>query len=229
MGVYPLHPIMAASHELIQFIAIHHYAALFFLILIEEAGFPLPLPGESLIIFAGSRIAAGQMNIGLIFLSILPASAIGCTILYCLARTGGRALVQRFGAKIHLDSANLDRIEAKITKIGPVAVLLGRLTPGIRVPTDIVAGIFRIPFRYYLPFALLATAIRLVFFLYVGATAQHLRSAIAITRDAKFITAVAVLAVVLAGWMTWRRHIRPRLHFASRGQISSVQLPKAIE
>src|SRR5690348_11096668 len=148
-----MHWLMASSRELLHLIDSHHYLALFILILIEEAGCPLPLPGESLIIFAGSRIARGQMSIWQVYAAVLPASAIGCTILYFLARTGGRALVRKVGHRIHFDERQLDKMAARVTKIGPVAVLLGRLTPGIRVPTDVAAGIFKVPFKFYLPFA----------------------------------------------------------------------------
>src|SRR5581483_5597507 len=178
-----------------------HYLALFILILVEEAGCPLPLPGESLIVFTGSRIARGQMSILYCFGAVVPASAIGCTILYFLARRFGRALVRKVGPRIHFDEAKLDKFEAKATRLGPAAVLIGRLTPGIRVPTDVAAGIFRIKFRWYLPFALLATCIRLAFFLYIGASAQHIREAVLLTRDAKLATGLAVL--VLAAAIAW--------------------------
>ena len=201
---------MHASRELIQAVGTHNYLALFVLILIEEAGCPLPLPGESLIIYAGSRIMRGQMSAWRVYGAVMPASAIGCTVLYFLARTGGRALVRKIGPRIHFSEKSLDKMEAKAARIGPVAVLLGRLTPGIRVPTDVAAGIFRIPFKFYLPFALLATAIRLAFFLYIGATAQQLRQAIVVTRDAKFITGIVmVLGAAAIGWYLWR-HFRPQ-------------------
>jgi len=202
--------VMQSSRDLIGFIGGHNYAALFLLILIEEAGCPLPLPGESLILYAGSRIALGQMSALGVFAAVVPASAIGCTFLYIISRTGGRALVERVGHRIHLTEKTLDKWEAKAKRIGPIAVLFGRLTPGIRVPTDVAAGIFRIPFQFYLPYALLATCIRLTFFLYVGATAHRLGLAIGFTRDAKFLTAVAVLLVAsTAALFTWR-HLRPR-------------------
>ena len=205
-----MHWVMSSSRELVQLIGDHNYLALFLLILIEEAGCPLPLPGESLIIYAGSRIARHEMSALKVFGAVLPASAIGCTILYFLARTGGRALVRKIGPRIHLDEARLDAMEAKARRLGPAAVLVGRLTPGIRVPTDVAAGIFRIKFWYYLPFALLATCIRLALFLYVGASAQHLREAIRLTSEAKFVTTLTVLGVLAAaGCLIWR-HFRPR-------------------
>jgi membrane protein DedA with SNARE-associated domain len=201
---------MTSSRELIHLIGTHNYLALFVLILIEEAGCPLPLPGESLIIYAGSRIMRGQMSVWRVYASVVPASAIGCTILYFLARTGGRALVRKIGHRIHFDERQLDKMAARVSRIGPVAVLIGRLTPGIRVPTDVAAGIFRIPFKFYLPFALLATCIRLAFFLYIGASAQQLREAIVLTRDAKWLTTLAMLLTMAAvAWFTWR-HFRPR-------------------
>ena len=201
--------LMAGSRDLIHWVGTQHYLALFVLILVEEAGCPLPLPGESLIVYAGSRIARGQMSPLKVFCAVVPASAIGCTILYFVARTFGRRLVRRIGPRIHFSEDKLDKFEAKAARLGPPGVLLGRLTPGIRVPTDIAAGIFRIPFRYYLPFALLATCLRLAFFLYVGATAQRVGDAIVFTTDAKSVTAVIVLVVGLVGFTCWR-HYRPR-------------------
>ena len=214
-----MHWLMSSGRDLIALVASHNYVALFVLILIEEAGCPLPLPGESLIIFAGSRIAHQQMSVLRVFGAVVPASAIGCTILYFLARTGGRALVRKIGHRIHFTEAQLDRMDAKARRIGPVAVLLGRLTPGIRVPTDVAAGIFRVPFKFYLPFALLATCIRLAFFLYVGATAQQLREAIVVTRDAKLITTATVLVVLaVIAWFSWH-HLRPRARRRSRTPV----------
>jgi len=203
-----MHWLMASSRHLVELVGSHNYMALFVLILIEEAGCPLPLPGESLIIYAGSRLARGQMSVGRIFGAVLPASAIGCTILYFLARTGGRALLKKIGPRIHFSECQLDKFQAKAAKLGPVGVLIGRLTPGIRVPTDVAAGIFRVPFGYYLPFALTATCIRLAFFLYVGDRVQRVGAAIAITRDAKFIAAAVIIALVVAGVCSWR-HFRP--------------------
>src|SRR5579884_636414 len=128
-----MHWLMASSHGLIHLISQHNYLALFVLILVEEAGCPLPLPGESLLLYAGARILRGQMSVWRVYAAVMPASVIGCTILYYLARTGGRALVRRVGPRIHFSEKALDRMEAKAARIGPVAVLLGRLTPGIRV------------------------------------------------------------------------------------------------
>jgi membrane protein DedA with SNARE-associated domain len=211
-----MHWLMSSSRDLVQLIGDHNYAALFLLILVEEAGCPLPLPGESLIIYAGSRIARHEMSVLRVFGAVVPASAIGCTILYFLARTGGRALVRRVGPRIRLDEAKLDAMEGKARRLGPAAVLVGRLTPGIRVPTDVAAGIFRIKFWYYLPFALLATCIRLAFFLYIGASAQHLRQTILLTREAKWLSTIGVLAVLACIAAFIWRHFRPR---SRRGQV----------
>src|SRR5579883_316581 len=206
-----MHWFMASSHELIRLVSEHNYLALFVLILIEEAGCPLPLPGESLLLYAGARILRGQMSVWRVYAAVMPASAIGCTILYYLARTGGRALVSRLGRRVHFSERQLDAMEAKAARVGPVAVLIGRLTPGIRVPTDVAAGILRIPFRFYLPFALRATALRLAFFLYLGARVQQIREAIVLARDARWIlSAVVLLAMACAAWFTWKR-LSPRL------------------
>ncbi len=172
------------------------------------------MPAEPLIMLAGSRIAQGEMSLGLVVLAVLPASSIGCSLLYLLASTGGRALIERWGPRLHFDPQRLGRVESQVARIGPVAVLLGRLTPGLRVPTGIAASIFRIRFRYYLPFALLATVVRLAFFLYLGSTARRLSGVLAVSHDARLLTGLAIAVVLLLSWFGYQRYSRPRPQLA---------------
>jgi len=181
------------------------YVSLFILILIEESGCPLPLPGEWQLIRAGAQVMSGQMQPLYVFLAVVPASAIGCSILYFLARTGGRAAIARFGHLVRLDEARLNKLESRVRRLGPPAVLIGRVTPGMRLPTDIAAGVFGVPFRYYLSLAMVATCLRITFFLFLGPVWQRLWILLAPTRDTRFMlplaAAIALLLAVHYGWL----------------------------
>src|SRR5205823_12350355 len=45
----------------------------------------------------------------------------------------------------------LDQIAAELNRRGGAAVILGRLTPGLRIATPIACGLFRFPFRVFFP------------------------------------------------------------------------------
>ena len=208
--------LIAASHDCLHLFLAHSYLTLFALVLLEEAGCILPLPVESLLVVAGARIVRGQMSTGLVFGAVLPASAIGCSILYVAARAGGRPLLLWVGARTHLSAAKLDAAEARLGRLGPPAVLIGRITPGLRAPTGAAAGVFRVPPAPFLVWALVATCLRLAFFLYLGATAQHIGLAVVLTRRALFVSAVLVFALVISGGLLWRRRLHARHRLASQ-------------
>ncbi|MGH2366460.1 MAG: DedA family protein [Chloroflexota bacterium] len=207
--------LLVASHDCLHLFLAHSYLTLFVLVLLEEAGCILPLPVESLLVVAGARLVRGQMSTGLLLGAVLPASAIGCGILYAVARVGGRRLLLRLGARLHLNDAKLNAAEARLVRLGPPAVLMGRITPGLRVPTGAAAGVFRVPPVPCLLWALVATCLRVAFFLYIGATAQHLGLAIVLTRRAWFVSAALILALAICGGLLWRRRLHARQRLAS--------------
>ncbi len=142
--------------------------ALFLLLLIEEAGVPLPMPGDLLIMFAGYRAATGEMTVLESGLASTLAVLMGSTILYSLSNRFGHGLLFRYGRLVHLDERRLKLIESWIQKRGPIMVLVGRLTPGLRTPTSIMAGVFRIPFPQFLLFAGLSALLWSCFWLGLG-------------------------------------------------------------
>jgi hypothetical protein len=52
---------------------------------------------------------------------------------------------------MHLTPQRLDRAESWLVRHGPVAIVAGRLTPGLRMATVIACGVFGIPFWRVLP------------------------------------------------------------------------------
>src|SRR5919206_5390951 len=112
---------------------LHRYDdfAVFLLVLIEEAGVPLPLPGDLIMVVAGFRAAQGEMNLVLALLSLEAATLVGSSFLYWLAARGGRPLLYRYGRYIHLERDKLDRAEGWVRKHGALAVIIGRITPGL--------------------------------------------------------------------------------------------------
>ncbi len=147
----------------------HQYPGLFFLLLLEEAGVPLPLPGDTLIVFVGVRSRSGQANAALAILLVAAAATLGSSALYWLAKRGGRPALARYGRFLHLHEERVDRMEARFRRWGPWAIVLGRLIPGLRTPTSVMAGLFGVPYRVFAPCTALSALLWTLFYFYLGA------------------------------------------------------------
>jgi membrane protein DedA with SNARE-associated domain/DNA-binding transcriptional ArsR family regulator len=109
------------------------------LLFAEEAGVPLPAPGELILVSAGLLIAAGGLNPWLFApLAALSAEA-GALAGYSWARLVGahglRALADRLG-----QGERMDRVSVRLRAASPLQIALSRLIPGVRVYTSLVAG-----------------------------------------------------------------------------------------
>ena len=129
----------------------HGVLAGFVLILIEEAGVPVPVPGDFLMLALGVHARHGTIALWQALLVMEAATLIGGSLLYLLARRAGRGLVYRYGRYMHMTPERLARAEAFLRQRGTLAILVGRNTPGLRMATVIACGVFGVPFWRFLP------------------------------------------------------------------------------
>ncbi|MGI9149597.1 MAG: DedA family protein [Chloroflexota bacterium] len=129
----------------------HGLLAGFVLILIEEAGIPVPIPGDFLMLLLGVHARQGQVALWQALLVMELATLIGAVALYLVAHRAGHDLVYHYGRYIHLTAERLDRAERWLRQHGMLAVVAGRLTPGLRMATVIACGVFGVPLWRFLP------------------------------------------------------------------------------
>ncbi len=168
--------------------------AVFVLVLIEEAGVPLPLPGDLVMVVAGFRVARGEMNLILTLFLLEFATLIGSSFLYWLAARGGRPLLYRYGRFIHLERDKLDKAEGWVKRHGALAIVLGRIVPGLRIPTAIAAGVFGIRYAVFLPAVAAGSTLYILFFVLLGYFAGP--QALGVLHDAR-LSMRAALSIVL--------------------------------
>jgi membrane protein DedA with SNARE-associated domain len=115
----------------------YSYGLVFFLILLESAG--LPLPGETLLVLAATLASKGHLSIVSVILSASLGAILGDMGGYWIGRRGGAVLLKRILGK------NYERHIAKgrtfFERYGAGAVFLARFVPGIRVVGANLAGI----------------------------------------------------------------------------------------
>jgi membrane-associated protein len=150
------------------FLLQHGVVAAFAYLALEEGGLPIPVPGDFLMLALGARARDGGIVLWQVIAAMEAGTVLGSSLLYLLARRGGRGVVERYGPFIGVGPAQLDRAQRQLQRHGATAVVLGRLLPGLRVLTAIACGIFRVPYRVFLPAMSLGSLIYIVGYTMLG-------------------------------------------------------------
>ena len=123
------------------------YFGIFTAALIETL-FPI-IPSELIFPLAGYIVYSQSLGIEQVimfgFMGSL-GSTLGAIIIYLIALKVGRRIVLKIGKYILISESKLEKSEAWFQKYGKVAVLLGRLAPGVRELISIPAGLSRMNF-----------------------------------------------------------------------------------
>ena len=166
-----------------------------------EAGVPIPVPSDLIMLVVGARVGAGDLPLWAAVLAFEAVSVIGTTALFLAARGPGHALVERAGHRIGLTPARVGRASAVIERRGQLALAVGRATPGLRTLTVIAAGGSGLPARRALPALIAGSTMFLQLHLFLG---YFLGAAAERVLHAATAPALAVFAlVVAAGVVFW--------------------------
>jgi membrane protein DedA with SNARE-associated domain len=194
-----------AAEWAFRFLDDHAQLALFVWLLLEEGGFPMPVPGDLVVLAAGARLGYGQLNWVLAIACIESATLLGSAALFWMSRRGGRPLLLRFGRFLHLDAERLARTEEFLQRRGFVAVVIGRLTPGLRVTTTVAAGALGVSYKQFLPAAIVGSNNLPMLLLGYFAGPQLLQTVQGIGFSARLVWVVVGLVFVIAGGVVLRR------------------------
>ena len=117
------------------------------------------VPGEWALLFGGAIAGEGEIPIAPLVLLVWVSSAAGDSVAFLLGRRFGRGFLLRYGRRFRLDEARLARVDGWFDRYGPATVALGRLVNFVRPLAPILAGASEFPYRRFLPWNLLGTAL----------------------------------------------------------------------
>ena len=216
----------AVTEWSLRFLDEHAQLALFVWLLLEESGLPMPIPGDLVILGAGARIGQGRLDWATALVLIEAATLLGSTTLFWLARRGGRPLLLRFGRYLRLDSERLYRSEMFLRHRGFLAVVIGRLTPGLRVVTTVAAGSFGVPYRQFMPASLIGSNNLVLLLAGYFAGPELLRAVEGLRISPWLVGALAGVAALLGVQVLIRR--RAHLRAAATDLPEPVRLETAL-
>ena len=196
--------------RIVQLVLDHGYLAIFLIMAVEEAGVPMPVPGDGLLLFAGYLTSVGRLSLGGSLAVVDVGALIGASVLFWLAHQGGRPLLLRHGRLLRVDARRLDQLTRLFGRLGPFGPGICRLIPGLRIYSSALAGLALISYgRFLWNVAWACTAWALVFLLVGRVIGQRWREYSNVSSQGT-IYVVAALAVLGIGYWCLRRGWRWR-------------------
>ena len=113
--------------------------AMFFLILIEYACFPVS--SEIVLPFSGAVASYQHISFYIIIITSVIAGLLGTSICYVIGRTGGLPLINRIKQRFPSTQKGLDSSFERFDKYGSWAVCIGRVIPICRTYIAFISGV----------------------------------------------------------------------------------------
>ncbi|MEM7772757.1 MAG: DedA family protein [Cyanobacteria bacterium P01_E01_bin.6] len=192
------------SLETLQDIAHQYgYLAVFFGILLENAG--IPLPGETITLIGGFLAGSGELQYQGVLATALCGAVIGDNIGYWIGFYGGWSLLTRIGQLCRISESQLIGIRERFAQNAARAVFLGRFVALLRIFAGPLAGTAKMPYAQFLLWntaGALAWATTMVSLAYV--VGQFIPLPQLISWVAQFAVFALALVTVWIGVVVWR-------------------------
>ncbi len=147
------------SVALTHFLATYGLLAIFGLMLVKEAGIPLPIPSDLLMLTAGVQAATGVYSLPILALALAGAVLLGGSVQFLLMQRAGGKVVARFGRFIGLTPARLEQARTRLQRRGRLAIVVGLNVPGARAAVLPAAGLAGLSYRTVAPAMLLGSGL----------------------------------------------------------------------
>jgi membrane protein DedA with SNARE-associated domain len=198
-----------SSSWLISLITNYGLIIIFVLMVAENAC--LPVPSEVVVPYGGVLAALGHTHLWAVIAVSTAAALVGAGVVYVIGRYGGRPLALRYGQKIRIKPAHIQKAEEWFNRRGEAMVLYTRMLPVVRTFISLPAGIARMSWWKFLLFTGIGSLVWNTALAYLGwafgsnwDTLQHQFARFTYIAIGVCVAIVVALAVYY-GWK-WRRH-----------------------
>jgi len=126
------------------------YFVVFFGVLLENAG--VPVPGETILLAGAVLSRFGHLSIVWVVSIAIAGAVLGDNIGFLIGRRGGRRLLERHGRLLGLTQARLDQFDRFFARHGAKTVFIARFVTGLRVVGAVLAGASTLHWTRFLVF-----------------------------------------------------------------------------
>ena len=126
------------------------YFVIFFGVLLENAG--VPVPGETILLAGAALARFGHLSLPAVILVAITGAILGDNVGFFIGRRGGRVLLERRGRMFGLTPARIAQFDGFFARHGAMTVFIARFVTGLRVVGAILAGASTLPWGRFLIF-----------------------------------------------------------------------------
>lgn len=138
-------------HSLLLSITKYSYLEIFIALGLGIVG--LPLPDETLMVYAGFLVFQEKLNYLYTILVAFAGTSCGITIGYVLGKKFGNPFIKKYASRMHVNPEDIQHAENIYNQYGKFALFIGYFIPGVRHLTAIFAGTSLMPYRTFALFA----------------------------------------------------------------------------
>src|SRR5579864_6698306 len=197
------------THSLLDVLrsALVHYGywALAAILLLENAG--IPLPGETVLLLA-SFLAYSQHELQLSWIIAVGtlAATLGDNLGFAFGHYGGRPVIDRYQSVFRIPQQTLTRGENLFARYGAATIFFARFVFGMRIIAGPLAGVLRMPWRRFLIFNFLGAALWVSVIASVGYLfGRHWER---LEHILKRFDILAAMVLIVVAFYLWRRNRR---------------------
>lgn len=189
-----------------QFFDAYGYWTLIVVLLLENAG--LPLPGETTLLFASFlAYSERELHMPYIILTGIIACTIGDNLGYMIGYRGGRPLLDRYQRIFRIRPRTIARGERLFLRYGSVTIFFARFLFGMRIIAGPMAGVLRMPWKKFVLFNFLGASVWVTVISLIGYVfGSQWDFVIALVKRMNIIVLGVVGVLILFLW--WRRRQR---------------------
>ncbi len=141
----------------------------FTLFLVMAAGIiAFPVPEETLMVFTGVLIQKGKLPMTSTLLAAYLGAMCGITVSYLIGLGTESLVLEKWGSRIGVTKARLDRAHGWFERYGKWMLLFGYYIPGLRHFIGIAAGISGLIYQHFALFAYSGALIWVSTFVWLG-------------------------------------------------------------
>jgi membrane protein DedA with SNARE-associated domain len=123
---------------IVDLFARYGYAVVFVGVFLENAG--VPVPGETALLAGAALAHSGRLSIFWVIATAIGGATLGDNLGFWIGRRGGRALAERYGARVGLTHKRLAQFDRFFSRHGAKTVFIARFVTGLRVFCAVLAG-----------------------------------------------------------------------------------------
>lgn len=182
-----------------------HYGSFALFVLLTLGIFAIPIPDETLMLFAGALIAHGRLSAFPTFTAAILGAITGISVSYCIGRTAGAFLIHKYGRWISITPEKMRRIHIWFERIGRWALLVGYFIPGVRHLTGYAAGITEMEYRHFALFSYSGATIWACVFLSLGYFVGDKwdRIEVFLIDHWEYLVLIGIGIIMLGGFFVW--------------------------